>query len=90
MHNFFILLPFFILGDYMKTYVEVYVSADGGKASEITQKLHEMGLEPSFGEHDFEYKWKKNVTLPEILRLVDNVQSKLRGSGAILKFATIR
>lgn len=74
----------------MKTYVEVYVTADGEKASVITRKLHEMGLEPSFGEHDFEYKWKDNVTLPEVLRFVDNVQSKLKGTGAILKFATIR
>ena len=74
----------------MKTYVEVYVSAEGGKASEITQTLHEMGLEPSFGEHDFEYKWKEEVTLPEVLRFVDRVQSKLKGTGAILKFATIR
>ncbi len=74
----------------MKTYVEVYVAADGEKASEITQKLHEMGLEPSFGEHDFEYKWKDEVTLPEVLRFVDNIQSKLKGTGAILKFATIR
>lgn len=90
MHNFFILLNFFFLGDCMKTYVEVYVSADGGKASEITQKLYEIGLEPSFGEHDFEYKWKDRVTLPEILRLVDNIQSKLKGTGTILKFATIR
>lgn len=74
----------------MKTYVEVYVAADGSPASEITQKLHEMGLAPSFGEHDFEYKWKESVTLPEVLRFVDSVQNKLKGTGAILKFATIR
>jgi hypothetical protein len=74
----------------MITYIEVFVSADGEKGSVITQKLTGMGLESSIGEHDFQYKWKKDATLPEVLRFVDNVQSKLKGTGAILKFATIR
>ncbi|UCG68068.1 MAG: hypothetical protein JSV09_09535 [Thermoplasmata archaeon] len=74
----------------MKTYIEVFVSTDGEKGSVITKKLIEMGLSSSIGEHDFEYKWKKNVTLPEVLRFVDDVQAKLRGTGTILKFTTIR
>ena len=37
----------------MKTYVEVMVSADGEKASVITERLIEMGLKPTIGEHDF-------------------------------------
>ena len=90
MHKSFIVCVRFILGVNMKTYIEVYVSADGEKGSVITQKLMEMGLKSSIGEHDFEHKWKNNVTLPEVLRFVDNVQSKLAGTGVILKFATIR
>jgi hypothetical protein len=74
----------------VKTYIEVYVSANGDKGSEITQKLTEMGLETGFGEHDFQYTWKDNATLPEVLRFVDSVQAKLKGSGALLKFSTIR
>ena len=74
----------------MKTYVEVYVSVDGQKASEITERLLEMGLKSSIGEHDFVYVWKDDVTLPEVLKFVDHVQSKLKGSGAILKFSTFR
>ena len=74
----------------MKTYVEVYVSADGEKASVITEKLLELGLKPTIGEHDFEYNWKENLVLNEVLKFVDHVQSKLKGSGAILKFSTFR
>ena len=74
----------------MKTYVEVFVSADGEKASVITERLLEMGLKPAIGEHDFAYSWKDNVTLSEVLKFVDRIQSKLKGSGAILKFFTIR
>jgi hypothetical protein len=74
----------------MKTYVEVYVSADGEKASVITEKLFELGLKPTIGEHDFVFTWKDNVILNEVLKFVDHVQSKLKKSGAILKFSTFR
>ena len=74
----------------MKTYVEVLISADGEKASLISQKLYAMGLKPSFGEHDFEYDWKEEVVLPEVLNFVDEIQKELKGTGAILKFNTIR
>jgi hypothetical protein len=74
----------------MKTYLEILVSADGEKASVISEKLFEIGLKPSFGEHDFVYTWKDEVVLPEVLRFVDHIQSELKGTGAILKFTTIR
>ena len=74
----------------MKTYVEVMVSADGEKASIIVQRLQELGLESSFGEHDFVYNWKDKASMPDVLAFVDRVQSKLKGTGAILNFTTIR
>ncbi len=72
----------------MKTYVEVYVSADGEKASVITDKLLELGLKSTIGEHDFVYNWKDELVLTEVLKFVDRIQSKLKGSGAMLKFST--
>ena len=74
----------------MKTYVEVLVNADGEKASVISEKLLEIGLKPAIGQHDFVYNWKDDVTLSEVLKFVDRVQSKLKGTGAILNFSTIR
>ena len=74
----------------MKTYVEVFVSSEGMKASEILEKLTKIGFKPSFGEQDFVYQWRKQVVLPEILNFVDKVQSKLKGSGVIMKFTTIK
>ena len=73
----------------MKTYVEVFLNADGEKASVIFDILSDMGLKPSYGMHDFEFNWKKDVTFPEILQLLDRIISKLKGTGAILKFSTI-
>ncbi len=74
----------------MKTYVEVYISADGERASIISEKLFELGLKPTIGEHDFVYNWKENVPLSEVLKFIDRVQARLRGTGAILNFSTIR
>jgi hypothetical protein len=73
----------------MKTYVEVSLTSEGEKASVITEKLLEMKLEISFGQHDFVYNWKYKATFSEVLRFIDRVQSKLKGSGVILKFTTI-
>jgi len=74
----------------MKTCVEVFVNADGEKASVITERLLDMGLKSAIGEHDFVYRWKDDVVLNEVLRFVDQVQSKLNGTGVVLKFRTIR
>lgn len=89
LHNLFIQTFYCPLGESMKTYVEVFVNADGEKASVITERLLEMGLTSAIGEHDFVYRWKDDVVLVEVLRFVDKVQSKLKGTGAILKFRTI-
>ena len=73
----------------MKTYVEVMVSTEGEKASIITDLLFDIGFKTTFGQHDFVYNWKNSVTLPEVLKFIDNVQQKLNGTKALLKFSTI-
>ena len=74
----------------METYVDVFLNMDGEKASIIHKKLIEMGLKPTIGEHDFVYNWNGIVTIDEEIKFIDNVQSKLKGTSAILRFTTIR
>ena len=74
----------------METYVDIFFSTDGEKASIIEKKLKEMGLKTSFGDHDFVYDWGKIVDYSEVIDFVDKIQSNLKGSGVILKFTTIR
>jgi hypothetical protein len=52
--------------------------------------MKNLGFKPALGEHDFVYLWKKNVVLNEVIEFLDVVVSKLNGTGAILKFTTIR
>ena len=73
----------------MKTYVEILHSADGEKPSIVFEILSEMGLKPSYGQHDFVYHWKKDISLAEIIQFLDRIITKLKGTGAILKFSTI-
>ena len=74
----------------METYIDIFLNADGEKASVIEKKLIEMGLKPTIGDHDFVYDWGKSVDAAEVVDLVDKIQSNLKGSGALLKFYTIR
>ena len=74
----------------METYVDVLINADGERASSIFNKLKEIGLKYHLGEHDFIYDWKRIVTIAEELAFIDQIQEKLKGTGVILKFTTIR
>jgi len=74
----------------MKTYVEIFHSVDGEKVSIIFNKMKDLGFKPALGEHDFVFIWKKNVVLNEVIDFLDDVVSRLKGTGAILKFTTIR
>jgi len=85
------LRPFALSGAAMITYVTVQVSSEGEKASEITRRFKELGFETTMGNHDYAYKWKEKDVTPEVvISFVDKVQSKLKGCGVIMHFATIR
>ena len=74
----------------METYVDIYLQVDGTKASIIHKKILQLGLKPTIGEHDFIYNWNRIVTIEEEIKFIDKIQSELKGTGAILKFTTIR
>lgn len=75
----------------MRTYVTVYVSTEGEKASDVAVKMKELGFRTTLGTFDFVYEWtQRNVPSLRVIEFVDLVQAKLNGSGAILHFTTIR
>ena len=74
----------------METYIDIFLNTDGEKASNIEKKLIDMGLKPTFGDHDFVMDWGKIVDQSEVIYLIDKIQLNLKGSGAILKFKTRR
>lgn len=74
----------------METYIDVFFSSDGEKASVVFKKLAEMGLKHNIGEHDFVYDWKKATSIVEELALADKIQNELKGTGVMLRFRTLR
>jgi len=74
----------------METYIDVYVNADGEKSSVIFKKITELGLKYHIGEHDFIYDWRKAASIADELALADKIQEKLKGTGVILRFTTVR
>ena len=74
----------------METYIDLYVNPDGEKATKVYKKIIEMGFKPTIGEHDFVYSWTGIVAIEEELEFVEKIQSKLKGTGAFLRFTSIR
>ena len=74
----------------METYLDIILSANGEKASVIHKKLLELGLKPKIGEHEYVYKWEGLADLEEEMQLIDKIQEKLKDSGALLKFTSVR
>jgi len=72
----------------MRTFVVVTFSSEGGSASQVVNKLMDMGFETTLGSHDFVYHWDKNATAENVIALVDKVQAKLKGMNVLLQFAT--
>lgn len=74
----------------METFIDLYISADGEKLSLIIKKLTDMGFKPTIGEHDFVYKWEGIVSIEEEIDFIEKIQKNLKGTGAILKFKSLR
>ena len=75
-------------GVIMRTFVVVTFSSEGGSASQVVNKLMDMGFETTLGSHDFVYHWDKSATAENVIELVDKVLSKLKGMNVLLQFAT--
>lgn len=73
----------------MKSYLIVWFNSEGGKPSEINQRLMSLGFKPLQGTHDYVYEWRKNVEVEEILRFGDKVKMTLQGLNVMFKLETI-
>lgn len=73
----------------MRTYLTLFVSSEGSKASTIVDKLGAVGFRPILGLHDFVYEWEvRALTAEAVVELVDRVQGILKGDSVFLHFTT--
>ena len=73
----------------MKTYLIIWVNSEGGKPSDISDRLLSMGFQPVEGEYDYCYHWDSRADVDDIIKFGDQVQNTLRGSGVLFKLETI-
>jgi hypothetical protein len=73
----------------MKTYLIVWFNSEGTKPSDVTERLLSMGFRPMEGEYDYIYNWDSQANIDDIIKIGDQVQNTLKGSGALFKLETI-
>ncbi len=73
----------------MKTYLTLWFNSDGGRPSEVTKKLKDIGFKPVKGNYDFAYDWDDDAPVDEILRIGDKVQKVLKDDKVLFNLETI-
>ncbi|HTT16993.1 MAG TPA: hypothetical protein VMH49_06540 [Thermoplasmata archaeon] len=73
----------------METYVRVTFDSEGGKPSEVADRLLAAGFVPTHGNYDFVYDWNGSAPREEILGLADAVTEQLRGFRVRFEIETV-
>jgi hypothetical protein len=73
----------------METYLRVTVDSEGGKPSEIADRLRGFGFVPTQGNYDFVYDWKGDASSDQLMDLCDEVTRLLRGYRLLFEIETV-
>ena len=60
----------------MRTYLVVWFNSEGGKPSDITQRLLSMGFIPQEGQYDYVYEWSSEASVDDILHAARGILRK--------------
>jgi len=83
----------------MWTFVTVTFNSNGAKATEIHRAMKDLGFRTTIGNYDYVYKWDDKDISPtkvsefvqdKLLRLIDDVQSRLEGKNVQMHFRTFK
>ena len=73
----------------IKTYLIVWFHSEGGRPSDITDRLLSMGFKPVKGNYDYVYEWGNKVSENDALVLGDKIKEVLEGSRVLFKMETV-
>jgi hypothetical protein len=73
----------------MRTYVRMIFHSEGASPSDVLKVMRDLGFEESMGMHDFVFKWKERATFDEVLKLVTEMHSKMKGLHVNYEITTI-
>ncbi len=73
----------------MRTYVRMTFHSEGADPLKVMDVMRQLGFEESMGMHDFVYKWKEKAALDNVIRLVAEMHSRLKGLDVNYEITTI-
>lgn len=72
----------------MRTYLTMMFNTEGGRPSDIVERLQMIGFKPTTGNYDFVYEWDKNATIEDTIYFADKIHGTLKGLGVMFKLET--
>ncbi|MCI4369384.1 MAG: hypothetical protein L3K09_07480 [Thermoplasmata archaeon] len=73
----------------MRTYVRMTFHSEGSDPQTVMKVMRLLGFDESMGMHDFVYKWKEKATLDEVIRLIAEMHTRLKGLDVNYEITTI-
>jgi len=74
----------------MRTYVRMLFNSEGAEPKEVVGIMRELGFEPSFGTHDFVYKWDgKKTSIEDVLDLIGKMHKRMKGLNLSYEITTV-
>lgn len=73
----------------METYVRVTFDSEGGKPSEVADRMLAAGFVPTHGNYDFVYDWNGSAGREQVLELADALTEQLRGFRVLFELETV-
>ena len=72
----------------MITYLSVTFSSNGGRPSEVVNRLIAIGFKPTKGNYDFIYEWDKKARVEDAVWLADKISETLKGMDVRFRIET--
>jgi hypothetical protein len=63
-------------------------NTEGGRPSDIVERLQMIGFRPTTGNYDFVYEWDRNATVEDTIYFADKLHETLKGLGVLFKLET--
>lgn len=73
----------------METYLRVTFDSEGGKPSEVADRLLQAGFAPTHGNYNFVYDWRGAVPRETVMELADTLSEQLRGFRVLFEIETV-
>ena len=73
----------------MKTFIRLTFNSEGGKPSDVIDRLCMLGFNPVRGRQDLVYEWDRNANVQDAIWFADKVHTVLEGLNVQYELETL-